>query len=280
MRIRARFVEGPASFFRYFRTSTVSWNVERDYANIKVSSLARIFFCLALFYVICAMPASAQITWTKVWSTSGAATPNSYYNGYHDIHYDPHTKHTWIWSTDTTAGAQSIYSSRLHFFDDVSTDTLIGSANQVPAGDCVNDSSTCPGVRHPGGGVWVDSKRNRLWAFQGVCNTVILPTMYYYQLGSGNTNWTQVLPAHMPELIKPVGTLAGGITSTQTTVSFTVASGSVIKNGTYVKIASTDEIMQVNVSGGGGTPAPGTVNLTVTRGALGTAASAATTGAR
>jgi len=241
--------------------------------------MKKVLWCLPILLLFLSAPASGQITWTKAWNTPASGSPNSYYNGYHDIHYDPFTKHTWIWSTDTTSGNQSIYSTRLHFFDDVSTDTLIGSANQPLNGDCVNDSSTWPGVRHPVGQVWVDKKRNRLWAFEGVCNTLIIPSMYYYQLGSGSTSWTRVFPVHMPTIVKAVGTLTGSITATQTTVSVTVPSGSVIKNGNYLKIASSGEIMQVNVGGGGGTPGPTTAILTVTRGVMKTTAAAASSGA-
>jgi hypothetical protein len=156
-----RFVQSAGGLLRYFRRSRISGTLEPDLAHVNFVSFARIFFCLALLCVGAANPLHAQITWTKVWSTSTAPAPNTYYNGYLDIHYDPYTKHTWIWSTDTVSGGNSIYSSRLHFFDDVATDTLVGSANQPPGGDCVSDSASWPGVRHPVGQVWVDTKRNR-----------------------------------------------------------------------------------------------------------------------
>ena len=217
---------------------------------------------LAAFFVLSVIPSCGQITWTKVWTGPSSGTPNTYYNGYHDIHYDPYTRKTWIWSTDTTGGAESIYSSRLHYFDDASTDTLIATSNQPSVGNCNPDTATWPGTRHPVGQIWVDQIRHRLWVMQGVCAVVIVPTQHYYSLGSGNTTWTQVFPAHMPVLIQSATTLSADITSAgQTTI--TVTSGSAIHNGQYIKIST--EIMQVT-SGGL------TSTLTVTRGLLGTSA--------
>ena len=99
---------------------------------------------VALFGLV-TLPAWGQITWRKVWSSPASGSIGSYYNGYHDIHYDAYTNRTWIYSTDTTGGADSIFSSRLHYFNaNNNADTLIGSNNQPSAGGCLASTATSP----------------------------------------------------------------------------------------------------------------------------------------
>jgi hypothetical protein len=143
-----------------------------------------------------------QITWTKAWTGPTTGTSGTFYNGYHDIHYDPFTNQTWVFSTDTTAGTDSIYSSRLHYFNSsAGTDTLVGTSNQPANGGCLSSSATWPYSHHPVGQIWIDSIRHRLWLMEGVGCTFIYPEQWYYQLDnpiSGHTNWVQVHPPHLP----------------------------------------------------------------------------------
>src|ERR1035438_5747934 len=76
---------------------------------------------------------------------------------------------------------------------DVSTDTLVGSDNQTSSGDCVNDSPTWPGVHHPVGQAWVDSKRNRLWS----SDLTFRPTLWL--------DLTIRLPAEIASTIRRLG---------------------------------------------------------------------------
>jgi hypothetical protein len=201
MRIRASVIESAASLWKYLRISGVSRATERD-RSAKFLSFARIFFCVAFLCVIGARPAEAQITWKKVWATPPGPAPRPYYNGYHDIHYDPYTNKTWIYSTDTAGGAESIYSSLLHYFDTTTgTDTTIGSASQPAGGGCLGSSPTWPYVHHPVGQVWVDLIRHRLWIMEGVGCVYIYPEQWYYQLDNpigGHASWAKVVPAHLP----------------------------------------------------------------------------------
>jgi hypothetical protein len=62
---------------------------------------------LGLFGLI-AVSAWGQVSWRKVWTSPASGSVGSYFNGYHDIHYDAFTDRTWICSTDTTGGPDSI----------------------------------------------------------------------------------------------------------------------------------------------------------------------------
>src|SRR6476646_4060925 len=109
---------------------------------------------LLVLFGLVTLPAWGQITWRKVWGSPASGSIGSYYNGYHDIHYDAYTNRTWIYSTDTTGGPDSIYSSRLHYFNaNNSTDTLIGSNNQPAGGGCLPSTATWPYSHHPVGQV-------------------------------------------------------------------------------------------------------------------------------
>src|SRR5258708_30139148 len=116
---------------------------------------------LAVFGVL-ASSAWGQITWTKVWATPAGGPKGSFYNGYLDVHYDAFTRKTWIYSTDTTAGADSIYSSRLHYFDsNTNSDTLVGSSNQPSTGGCLGSSATWPSTHHPAAQICAHSLPHR-----------------------------------------------------------------------------------------------------------------------
>jgi len=163
---------------------------------------------LAIFGLL-ASSAWGQITWTKVWATPANGPIGSFYNGYLDVHYDAFTRKTWIYSTDTTAGPDSIYSSRLHYFDsNTNSDTLVGSSNQSSTGSCLGSSATWPFTHHPVGQIWVDSIRHRIWTMEGVGCTFIYPEQWYYQLDnpiSGHSDWVQVHPPHLPTKLYPTG---------------------------------------------------------------------------
>jgi hypothetical protein len=155
-----------------------------------------------VLFSLVAGSAWGQITWTKAWTGSTSGASGTFYNGYHDIHYDSFTNQTWVLSTDTATGADSIYSSRLHYFNSsAGTDTLVGTSNQPANGGCLSSSATWPFTHHPVGQIWIDSIRNRLWIMEGVGCTFIYPEQWYYQLDnpiSGHTNWVQVYPPHLP----------------------------------------------------------------------------------
>jgi len=226
-------------------------------------------FCKAfLLTLFLSSPVLAQtITWTKVWSTP-SGSPGPFYNGYHNIRYDPFTKKVWIYSTSTDGAADSIYSTRFHYFDtNTFTDTLLIDRGQPVNGSCLANERTLPGTRHPVGQFWVDEIRNKLWVMQGVCSGLIQPDQFNYQLTSppAGITFNQVFPAHLPvhlNIYGPATSLSKAITSSsQTTV--TVLSGTAITDSMYLAISAEKMLV---VSGGG------TTNLTVIRGQLNTRA--------
>jgi len=167
---------------------------------------------LGLLLSLLGFPSYSQtVTWTKVWSTPGGSSPNTFYNSYHDIHYSSFIQRALIRSTSSTGGAASIYSSRLHFFNlATSADTVIEDNGQTGSEICLPSTTTTPYTNHPVGQVWVDTIRHRLWMMEGVCQTHIVPEMWYYQLDnpiSGHTDWVQVHPPHLP--VSTVGGLHG-----------------------------------------------------------------------
>ena len=223
---------------------------------------------ISLFLLVVAIaPAQAQtITWKKVWSTQGGGAPNNFFNGYHDIHYDPFTGKTWLWSTSSAGGPESIYSTRWHYFDSTAAvDTLFVDGGQSASWACKSNSESLPGTRHPVGQIWLDTQRNRIWLMQGVCLGNIQPDMYYLQLSNppSPTGFKQVFPAHLPVRFNQAGPktmlTAPIISPGQSTIN--VLSGSAIKNGMYLQILSE----RMLVVSGGLTP-----TLTVLRGQLNT----------
>jgi hypothetical protein len=163
----------------------------------------RIAVAVGLLLSLFAVCSNAQtITWTKVWSTPGGGSPNTYYNGYHDIHYSPFIGKVIVRSTSTAGGAESIYSSRLHFFDPITfTDQLISDNGQASCCTCLPSTILIPYSAHPMGQIFVDNVRQRVWMMEGICRNFIPPEQWYYQLDnpiSGHTDWTQTHPAHLP----------------------------------------------------------------------------------
>jgi hypothetical protein len=248
--------------------------------------MKKVLWCLPILLLFLAAPASGQITWTKVWSTPAGPAPQPYYNGYHSILYDAFTGKTWLYTTDSAGGGQSIYSVRLHYFDSTSfTDTFVADHQPVQGatGGCLPDSPTFPYTHHPFQQMFVDKIRHRLYTFQGVCGAYAIPEMWYYPLTNpiSGTTWKQVTGlVHMPYTtqLKLPTTLSAPIADTVTT-TVSLASNVQACNGTFIKVGT--EIMQI--TGGsclwadGGPRGP--VTVTVLRGLLGTTKATALAGA-
>ncbi len=139
----------------------------------------------------------ASVSWSQLPSIVGR--PGT--NGWFTLPYDPVSQQTIIYGVP--AGSVSIYSSDIFFYNS-SNDTfthLGGTGSMIDA--CHDDIPTQPGDRHPYGQMAIDSKRNVLWLYGGVCNGAVRKDMYYLTLNPNPLNdlWHQVTPAHFPASI-------------------------------------------------------------------------------
>jgi len=137
---------------------------------------------------------SASVTWTLQPMTAG--WPG--YNGWLNLWWDPVSRQTILYGVNKNS--TSIYSTDLFAYNSA-TNTwthISGTGSTVDA--CPQDTPTQPGNRHPGWQMAIDTKRNVLWLFGGVCQGNILQDMYYLQLNADPTQdtWRRVYPAHFP----------------------------------------------------------------------------------
>ena len=151
------------------------------------------FHKYVLMTVGLAISAHAQIQWTKV---SGLPNP-PYFNQWHWLRYDDLNHVTLLWISDSANGPDSIYSDSLWTYDAVrGVLKQLGSNHQPGSGNCIPDSPTWPGSRHPVGQMFWDSLRHRLVAVEGVCRGFNLPDMWAFE--ATTSAWTEMHPAHIP----------------------------------------------------------------------------------
>ncbi len=135
-----------------------------------------------------------DIAWTLLQRTAG--WPG--YNAYLSLHYDPVSLQTLhygvLWASE------SIYSSDLFSYESATnTWTHIGG-NGTTSSTCPASTSSWPGNRHPVSQMAIDTKRNLLWLFGGVCQGVNRTDMYYMPLNANPTSdtWHQVTIRNPP----------------------------------------------------------------------------------
>ena len=140
--------------------------------------------------------AAASVTWESVPLTSTAPA----YNGFLSLRYDPVSQRTLGYMIDHDAA--TIYSTTMFAFDvgaNVWT-RLGGTHGGLPPtyptclSGAASDVQPWPNDRHPVQQMVVDTTRNRLWLYSGVCNTVEQNDLWYYALNANPTlnRWTQV----------------------------------------------------------------------------------------
>jgi hypothetical protein len=136
----------------------------------------------------------SSIAWTLQSQTTG--WPG--YNGYLELVYDGESQRTLLYGVPD--GSSSIYSSNVYAYNALlNTFTDLGG-NDSMANDCTDTAPTHPGNRHPYGQLAVDTLRNRLWLWAGVCSGTNRTDLWYLTLNSDpllNT-WTKVTPSTLP----------------------------------------------------------------------------------
>ncbi len=249
---------------------------------------------LILLLCAAAFSLNAQvIAWSKVWTSPNTGTFGAYINGYHDIHYDPFTQKTWVYSTDTTNTGDGIYSIRLHYFDSTTnTDTVIGDNGQPSATStgCFSTQTSpfvWPFSHHEVGQGFVDQIRHRFFSYQGTSCADTGVDQWYYQLLSPpdtHKSWIEMQPPHSPiansqNSIRST-TLNGALLSADTSMTLTAPAG--FGNNEYVKVDS--EIIKITAGGGThgyqvGNGTAGTNPFTILRAQYGTTAASHLSGA-
>lgn len=141
---------------------------------------------------------AADVSWTVQPHT--AYWPG--YNGYLTIVFDPISQQTVLYGIQSNSS--SIYSTDLMFYNAATNlwTHVSGTGSTVDA--CPADTPSQPGNRHPVGNLVIDTKRNVLWMWGGVCMGVTPPDMYYLTLNADpkTDTWHLATPAHLPPSIE------------------------------------------------------------------------------
>jgi len=134
------------------------------------------------------------IIWTRQAVTAG--WPG--YNGWLNLYYDDVAQQTLLYGV--TWNSNSIYSTDVFTYK-APTNTwthLGGTGDRV--NNCAASTPIQPGNRHPGMQMAVDTRRNWLWLFGGVCQGINRQDMFFMTLNADprQNAWHQVTPTHYP----------------------------------------------------------------------------------
>ena len=144
-----------------------------------------------------APPSDVSIAWAQ--QTLSGTVPGR--NGYLEINYDPISSRTILFGILATS--TSIYSTNWQFYNSSSP-----SFEDIGGTDSLDNTAACattwtgtwPPARHPVGQMAIDTTRNRLWLYGGVCGGVDKSDLYYLSLGvtPSTDTFTQVTAATTP----------------------------------------------------------------------------------
>jgi hypothetical protein len=221
------------------------------------------------------------ISWVKQPHTAGWPA----FNGFQTIWYDATSQQTLQYGIVT--GSNSIYSSDMFAYRASANQWTRIGGNGTLTTSCSPGTSTWPGDRHPGWQMTIDTKRNVLWLFGGVCSGTNRLDMWYMQLRPDpmQNTWHQVAIAHPPtsnnsaamvydpddDVIFLFGSDGGGQTRTNWVycpTSATTTPGTLTAKQTAAGCATPDDWANVAVAGGVQPPGiafPGLVYDTITK---------------
>jgi len=143
--------------------------------------------------------------WTKAWENGGfddgipgmAQWLKIVYDhvSQRSIYYGIRASSTSIYATDTF-----FYDSTTHTFPHLSGTGSLGNV-------CPADAPSMPGDRHPVGQMTVDTRRNVMWLWGGVCNSVGRSDTYTLSLNANflTDSWTQRPATHFVQYIAGSG---------------------------------------------------------------------------
>ena len=132
------------------------------------------------------------------WTLQPRSTGWPGYNAYLSLHYDPVSQQTLHYGV--LWGSGSIYSSDLFSYQAPANRWTHIGGNGTASSTCPASTATWPGNRHPVSQMAIDTKRNVLWLFGGVCQGVIRTDMYYLSLNANpaSNTWHQVSVQNPP----------------------------------------------------------------------------------
>ena len=145
-----------------------------------------------------AVPASGAITWTNPWSNATNDPNQPGFNSWLTDFFDPVSQQ--IFHYGIRGNSTSIYSSDVFFYSAVTHAWTRLGGNGTLTDGCPADTASWPGDRHPMNQMAIDTKRNVLWLWGGVCQGAARNDTYHLQLNANpmNDTWHMVSPAHTP----------------------------------------------------------------------------------
>ncbi len=132
-----------------------------------------------------------NVTWTDQPHTAGWPGNSGWFN----VYFDPVSQQTL--SYGVVGGSSSIYSTDLFFYNSNNNIwTHVGGYGSL-TDNCIADTPTWPGNRHPISQMAIDTKRNFFWLAGGVCQGTNLSDLYYLQLNPNplNDTWHKITTA-------------------------------------------------------------------------------------
>jgi hypothetical protein len=158
---------------------------------------------------------SGALVGSPVTFTASAANPGaiSWKIGWTNMTHGPNEPGFNYWLTDffdpvsqqvlhygIPGNSNSIYSSDVFFYSAVTQAWTHLGGNGTLSDSCPADTASWPGDRHPLNQMAIDTKRNVLWLWGGVCQSNGISDTYYLQLNPNpmNDTWHKVSVAHAP----------------------------------------------------------------------------------
>lgn len=135
--------------------------------------------------------------WQELTPSSGTLPFN---NNWQQPRYDPVTKSLLV---NLANNGSSIYSNTLTAYH-IPTNTLHTLWTSGSTGEeyctALSNTNTGPRDSHPVGNSWVDTKRNRLYYFPGVCQSLVTTDIYWRPLSLTTQSWTRVSLVGKPDV--------------------------------------------------------------------------------
>jgi hypothetical protein len=130
---------------------------------------------------------------------NGGFTPGvPAFNQWLKIMYDPVSQE--IFHYGIMYYSTSIYSTDVFFYGTAANSWSHVGGTGSPGNNCAASTASWPGDRHPMNQMALDTQRNRVWMWGGVCGGIDPWDMWYFQLGANpmTDTWQRVSPAHLP----------------------------------------------------------------------------------
>ena len=141
---------------------------------------------------------SGAVTWIVGWTNMTYGPNEPGFNYWLTDFFDPASQQ--IIHYGIRGNSDSIYSSDIFFYSTVTKAWTHLGGNGSLSDSCPTDTASWPGDRHPLNQMAVDTKRNLLWLWGGVCQGNGLADTYYLQLNANpmTDTWHKVNTQYAP----------------------------------------------------------------------------------